>query len=90
MLKEHYGFDFMEFCTICAGEKELVTEFNRLTGHQMGMPRSGLDKAIDEACGRDPDVEAFPDFIKMCLLLWESHDKVIEAEGMSGNEQRKQ
>ena len=61
-------------------KKELVSEFNRLTGHQMGVPRSGLDKAIDKACGRDPDVEAFPDFVKLCQMIWDSYGRCAEAD----------
>ncbi len=80
MPEEYHDLDFMELCAICAGKKELVSEFNCLTGHQMGMSRSGLDKTIDEACGRASDVEVFLDFIKLCRLIWNSYGKVVSTQ----------
>jgi hypothetical protein len=55
---------FKECVVHCAGNGELVSEFNRLSGRQMGKPRTGTEIAIDKACGRDPDKEAFPEFIQ--------------------------
>ena len=45
---------------MCAGNQDLVQLFNRLTGFHMGERRDALAQAIDEACGSDPDKEAFP------------------------------
>ena len=55
---------FSECVVMCAGNQELVQEFNRLTGFHMGERRDALAQAIDEACGYDPDKEAFPAFIE--------------------------
>jgi len=55
---------FEECVVHCAGNREFVSEFNRLSGRQMGEPRTGIELAIDVACGRDPDREAFPEFIQ--------------------------
>lgn len=63
---------FIECVALCAGNQELVQEFNRLTGLHMGEKRSGIDLAIDEACGHDPDKEAFPAFIEFVEeCIWE-------------------
>ena len=55
---------FSECVVMCAGNQELVQEFNHLTGFHMGERRDALAQAIDEACGYDPDKEAFPAFIE--------------------------
>lgn len=55
---------FSECVAMCAGNQELVREFNRLTGFHMGESRTGLAWAIDEACGYEPDRDAFPAFIE--------------------------
>lgn len=54
---------FQDCCVHCAGDQELVQQFNRLTGHHMGEPSSPFDAAIDAACNYDKDKDAFPDFI---------------------------
>ena len=56
----------------CIANKELVREFNRLSGHHLGERRDGITKAIDEACHFDPDMEAMPDFVAFvyeCIWL---------------------
>lgn len=47
----------------CIGNKKLISEFNRLTGFHMGERSAPLQSAIDDACGYDPDKEAFPEFV---------------------------
>lgn len=54
---------FEECCHECIGNKELLREFNRLTGKHLGEHRSGVIRTIDEACGYDPDMEAMPLFV---------------------------
>lgn len=53
---------FGRILEICAGQPELVKEFNRLSGYHMGEPRKPIEAAIDAVCGYDPDKEAFPAF----------------------------
>lgn len=55
---------FSECVVMCAGNQDLVQQFNRLTGFHMGEDRDALAQAIDKACGYDPDKEAFPAFIE--------------------------
>ena len=47
---------FSECVVMCAGNQDLVQEFNRLTGFYMGERRDALAQAIDKACGYDPDI----------------------------------
>jgi len=58
-------------CVIqCAGTPDLVKEFDRLTGHNLAdlKPRSGLDRMIDEATGRDKEgLEEFLRFVFDCI-----------------------
>mgnify|MGYP001351158969 CR=1 FL=1 len=64
--------NFTECCSTCIGNAELVDEFNRLSGHKLGKPRSGIEKAIDKACGYDQDMAAMPDFVDFvyrCIWL---------------------
>lgn len=60
-------------CAIqCAGNKDLVKEFNRLTGLHMGESRTPIQCAIDKSCGYDQDKEAFHaflDFVYECIWL---------------------
>lgn len=51
----------------CAGQKEFVAEFNRLTGHHMGERRNAITTAVDNACGYDPDNAAMPEFVRFVL-----------------------
>lgn len=63
---------FQECAMTCAGNKELVREFNRLNGSHLGVPRSGIEKAIDDACGYDPYAESLPQFLAFvyeCIWL---------------------
>lgn len=53
---------FSECCEKCITNKEFVNEFNRLTGNHIGERRSPIEKAIDNACGYDPDKLAMPAF----------------------------
>ena len=55
---------FSEGVVMCAGNQDLVQEFNRLTGFHLGERRDVLAQAIDKVCGYDPDKEAFPAFIQ--------------------------
>lgn len=53
---------FAETVVFCAGDKELVRQFNRLSGHHLGEIRAPIQMMIDNACGFDPDADAMPDF----------------------------
>lgn len=54
---------FLECAVHCVGNRELVQQFNRLTGHHMGEARSPIEVTIDKNCGYDPNREAFPAFL---------------------------
>lgn len=54
---------FEQCCSECLSNKELIREFNRLTGLHLGESRTGIEIAVDEACGRDPDAESIPEFV---------------------------
>lgn len=56
--------DFAKVVTVALCQPELVSEFNRLTGHHLQQRRTPIETAIDGACGYDPDGEAMPDFIR--------------------------
>jgi hypothetical protein len=53
-------------CVIeCARNKDLVAEFDRLTGSNLSMKGTGLDVNIDIASGRyEMDVKKFVQFVK--------------------------
>lgn len=72
---------FEECCCECVSNKELVEQFNRLTGNKLGVRRTPIEITIDKACKYDPDQEAFPafcafvlDFVWTPLLLQENKD----------------
>lgn len=63
---------FEECCSECIANKELLREYNRLKVTHLGGHRDGITKAIDDACGYDPDVESIPEFVKFvyeCVWL---------------------
>jgi len=60
---------FEECCTISIDNEELIQEFNRLTGHKLGMSRTPIQKLIDDSCNYNPDKEAIPDF---CRFVFKS------------------
>jgi len=54
---------FIDACKECISTKDFVEQWNRMTGHKLGFPRTGIEMAIDKACGYDPDMKAMPDFV---------------------------
>lgn len=44
--------DFEQVLYHCAGDKDLVAQFDRLTGSNLSLKGSPLDVAIDKASGR--------------------------------------
>jgi hypothetical protein len=54
---------FSEVCAECLANDDLVREWNRLTGHRLGVSRLPIVQMIDKACGYNPDEKAMPDFI---------------------------
>jgi hypothetical protein len=54
---------FTDCCFECIKNAEFVKEFNRLTGYKLGQKRTGMEVAIDKACGYDPNKEALPVFV---------------------------
>ncbi len=62
---------FQEVCSYCIGNREFVKQFNRLSGHHLGEPRTAIERMVDEACGRDPDMEAMPEFVNLVYeVIW--------------------
>jgi len=59
--------DFAKVVVTALCQPELVSEFNRLTGHHLQQRRTPIEAAIDDACGYDPDGEAMPDFLQ---FIW--------------------
>lgn len=61
---------FQECVLQCAANKELVAEFDRLSGTSLGESRSPLDRLIDEATGREEDeIKEFVKFVFLCIWL---------------------
>ena len=63
-----------EVATLAFGTKELVAQFNRLTGAQLGVDRRApIEKMVDSACGyhgeREEDIKAFAKFAHHCIWL---------------------
>lgn len=64
---------FADCLAVCAQTPELVEQFNRLTGCQLGQSqnRTALDIMIDDAAGysgeRDEDMAAFIIFVWDCV-----------------------
>jgi hypothetical protein len=60
--------DFERCVLLCFENKELVAEFNRLTGSSLGIDRrSVIERLIDQTCGHEPpaiDEQAARRFIK--------------------------
>lgn len=56
-------------CVIaCAGQAELVAEFDRLTGHNLSLKGSPLDLEIDKATGRlEEGMRDFVGFVYECI-----------------------
>lgn len=46
---------FSDCCSACLADKEFLAQFTRLTGMRIGAVRTGMEAAIDAACGYDPD-----------------------------------
>lgn len=59
---------FADVVRYCAANGELVSEFNRLTGHKLFQARTPIEIAIDNACQHDPDAEGMPDFLQ---FVWD-------------------
>lgn len=59
---------FADVVRYCATNGELVSEFNRLTGHKLFKERTPIEIAIDNACQHDPDAEGMPDFLQ---FVWD-------------------
>lgn len=61
---------FAEVVFKCAENKALVAEFDRLTGSNLSMKGSGLDRMIDDATGRTAEgVEQFVSFVHEFIWL---------------------
>jgi len=39
---------FIDACKECISTKDFVEQWNRLTGHKLGVPRTGIEMAIDK------------------------------------------
>ena len=63
---------FIECLDYCIEQKDLVSEFNRLTNSKLGIDtRSPIDKAIDKACGYDEQKKYMQEFIEFIYeFIW--------------------
>lgn len=61
------GLAFVEMALICIAAPEFVQEFDRLTHSNLRRRGSGLELAIDDACGRMDQ-----DFKKFLQFVWDS------------------
>jgi hypothetical protein len=55
---------FNEVCSFCLSQKNFVREWNRMTGHKLGVSRTPIETAIDKACGYDPNEKAMLEFVE--------------------------
>ena len=63
--------NFEDCLMACAGNRELVSEFNRLSGFHLGETRTPIEVQIDTACGYDPDQEAILHFLDFIFeFIW--------------------
>lgn len=66
---------FLDCLTVCANTPELIEQFNRLTGCNLGQSqnRTALERAIDDAAGysgeRDEDMAVFVAFVAECVWM---------------------
>ena len=61
---------FNECLIVCAGQKELVSEFDRLAGTSLGENKSPINQMIDEATGKErADIVKFIEFVYDCVWL---------------------
>ena len=59
---------FYEFLMQCAGNKELVLEFDRLSGSNLSLEGPPINFMIDKATGKlEDDLGLFRDFIYDCV-----------------------
>lgn len=62
---------FEDCVMACAGNREFVSEFNRLSGFHLGERRTPIEMQVDKACGYDPDQEAIPRFMDFVYeFIW--------------------
>ena len=62
-LEHHNGITFLQCLEMCLQQRELVSEWQRLSGKKL-IASSPLDRAIDEATGYDVAVMGeFVDFV---------------------------
>ena len=65
--------EFVNCVLTCAKDRELVKEFNRLSGRQL-LKRSPLESAIDSACGYEPNKEYIKEFISFVYyFVWSTY-----------------
>jgi hypothetical protein len=67
LLDTRHGITFYECLMACASTKELIMEFDRLSGTNLQNKGTPLETVIDQASGKtDSDIEKFIQFV------WES------------------
>lgn len=63
LLAERKGVSFIECLKECAGHKNFVEQFDRLTGCNLSLKGTAFEIEIDKATGRvEKDLEAFAHF----------------------------
>lgn len=64
------GLTFFDVLTECIGNRELVGEFDRLSGSNLSGRGAPIERMIDEATGRnDADLAAFVNFVFECVFI---------------------
>lgn len=64
------GVSFAACLRQCAGNKELVSQYDRLKGTNLSLRGTGLDLAIDQASGRlESDIAGFVEFVWDVVFL---------------------
>ena len=59
---------FKECLMYCAGNKELVAEFDRLSGSNLSFKGAPINIMVDQATGKQKDdLRAFCDFVYECI-----------------------
>lgn len=62
MIVEELENDFINVCSLCLDNDDLVNEFCRLKGMKRPDKRSPIEVQIDNACGYDPSMDFMRQF----------------------------
>lgn len=64
------GVTFAECLLVCGSHRELIQEYDRMTGSNLSFRGTQMDLAVDKACGRqESEVPAFAEFVREYIWL---------------------